>query len=75
MSLDVAIQTFRANKDTILWKWVNKKDGWSVEYYYAEDGIYVLKLGTVFAFVKARSPMNAWKKYCREREKAFEKGE
>lgn len=70
MSLDVAIQTFRANKDGgIYWRDVDKRG--FVKYYYAEDGVYVLKLGLAYAFVKGRSPKDAWRRYCRERDKAF----
>jgi len=69
MSLDVAIQTFLANKDSIFWRNVDKRG--IVKYYYAEDRVYVLKLGMTHAFVKGRSPKDAWRRYCRERDKAF----
>ena len=69
MSLDVAIQTFQSQKDSVLWRSLD--DNGIVKYYYAEDCVYVLKLSMTYAFVKAKSPRLAWRKYCKECDEAF----
>lgn len=69
MSLDIAIQTFQLQKDSVLWRSLD--DYGIVKYYYAEDCVYVLKLGMTYAFVKAKSPRLAWRKYCKECDEAL----
>ena len=70
MSLDVAIQTFQSQKDSVLWRSLD--DYGIVKYYYADDCVYVLKFGKTYAFVKAKSPRLAWKRFCKDRKERDE---